>query len=71
MWLLILSALLSQNNVIELYSLFKFLGIRPYNELDAFKKTFAQPIQSGRGAGRAMGKLQVYRLIVGFVDDSD
>ncbi|KAF7762156.1 hypothetical protein Agabi119p4_8749 [Agaricus bisporus var. burnettii] len=48
-----------QNNVIELYSLFKFLGIRPYNELDAFKRNFSQPIQNGKGAGRAMGKLQV------------
>jgi SNF2 family DNA or RNA helicase len=55
----------SQNNIIELYPLFKFLGIRPYHELEAFKRTFAQPIQSGKGAGRAMGKLQVRRVIVG------
>ncbi|KAF9453312.1 hypothetical protein P691DRAFT_658741 [Macrolepiota fuliginosa MF-IS2] len=48
-----------QNNVIELYSLLKFLHIRPWHQYDIFNRDLAQPIKSGRGAGTAMKRLQV------------
>lgn len=37
-----------QNKVEELYSLFKFLKIRPLNEWDTFKRQIANPIKSGQ-----------------------
>ncbi|KAJ3560995.1 hypothetical protein NP233_g10474 [Leucocoprinus birnbaumii] len=48
-----------QNNVEELYSLLKFLHIRPWNELDRFNRDLAQPIKKGVRAGPAMKRLQV------------
>ncbi|ELU39517.1 SNF2 family DNA-dependent ATPase [Rhizoctonia solani AG-1 IA] len=37
-----------QNSVEELYSLFKFLGVRPLNDWDEFRTTIAQPVKQGR-----------------------
>lgn len=48
-----------QNNVSELHSLFKFLRVKPYNDLARFNLDIGKPITSGRGAGRAMKRLQV------------
>ncbi|TFK29502.1 hypothetical protein FA15DRAFT_610100 [Coprinopsis marcescibilis] len=48
-----------QNNVVELYSLMKFLRIKPYSEWATFNEQVGQPITSGRGAGLAMKRLQV------------
>jgi SNF2 family DNA or RNA helicase len=39
---------LPQNKVEELYSLFKFLNIRPLNNWDTFKRQIAGPIKSGQ-----------------------
>jgi len=49
----------SQNNVDELFSLLKFLHIRPWNEYSKFNFNVAQPIKRGSGAGTAMKRLQV------------
>ena len=49
-----------QNNVTELYSLLKFLRIKPLSNWDTFNTQIAKPVTSGRGAGRAMKRLQVY-----------
>ncbi|KAF9541344.1 hypothetical protein CPC08DRAFT_650606, partial [Agrocybe pediades] len=48
-----------QNNVTELYSLIKFLRIKPLSNLEAFNEQIAKPVNSGRGASRAMKRLQV------------
>ncbi|KAF9011925.1 SNF2 family N-terminal domain-containing protein [Cyathus striatus] len=48
-----------QNNVTELYSLIKFLRIKPLSNWDTFNSQIAKPVNSGRGAGRAMSRLQV------------
>lgn len=48
-----------QNNVAELYSLIKFLRIKPYSDWTKFNEQIAKPISSGRGAGTAMKRLQV------------
>ncbi|KAF8960935.1 SNF2 family N-terminal domain-containing protein [Flammula alnicola] len=48
-----------QNNVTELYSLIKFLRIKPLSNWDTFNIQIAKPVNSGRGAGRAMKRLQV------------
>ena len=48
-----------QNNVTELFSLFKFLRIKPLSNWDTFNNQIAKPVNSGRGAGRAMKRLQV------------
>ncbi|KAF8635554.1 hypothetical protein AX15_000207 [Amanita polypyramis BW_CC] len=47
-----------QNNVQELYSLFKFLRIRPLNDWQSFDTQIGRPLKSGRGAGSAMKKLR-------------
>ncbi|EIN06926.1 hypothetical protein PUNSTDRAFT_90645 [Punctularia strigosozonata HHB-11173 SS5] len=47
-----------QNNVEELYSLFKFLGIRPLNDWDHFNTHINKPVKSGKSA-RAMKRLQI------------
>ncbi|CAE6346188.1 unnamed protein product [Rhizoctonia solani] len=47
-----------QNSVEELYSLFKFLGVRPLNDWDEFRTTIAQPVKQGRST-RAMKRLHV------------
>lgn len=49
-----------QNSVEELYSLIKFLGIRPLNDWDQFRTTIAQPVKQGRST-RAMKRLHVSR----------
>lgn len=48
-----------QNNVTELYSLIKFLRIKPLSNWDTFNQQIAKPVNSGRGASRAMKRLQV------------
>jgi len=48
-----------QNNVTELYSLLKFLRIKPLSDWDTFNKQIAKPVKNARGAGRAMKRLQV------------
>ncbi|KAF8872465.1 SNF2 family N-terminal domain-containing protein [Infundibulicybe gibba] len=48
-----------QNNVVELYSLIKFLRIKPLSNWDTFNNQIAKPVKSGRGASRAMKRLQV------------
>jgi SNF2 family DNA or RNA helicase len=51
-----------QNSVEELYSLFKFLGVRPLNDWDQFRTTIAQPVKQGRST-RAMKRLHVSILV--------
>jgi len=48
-----------QNSVTELYSLFKFLRVKPFNDWERFNASIAKPVTSGRGAGAAMKRLQV------------
>ncbi|TFK32090.1 SNF2 family N-terminal domain-containing protein [Crucibulum laeve] len=48
-----------QNNVTELYSLIKFLRIKPLSTWETFNEQIAKPVNSGRNAGRAMSRLQV------------
>ncbi|CAK5280366.1 unnamed protein product [Mycena citricolor] len=48
-----------QNSVDELFSLLKFLRIKPLNEWERFNLQIAKPVKSGKGAGRAMKRLQV------------
>lgn len=51
-----------QNNVTELYSLIKFLRIKPLSNWDTFNNQIAKPVNNGRGASRAMKCLQVCLL---------
>lgn len=48
-----------QNNLDELYSLIKFLRIKPFCELAKWKSDIIQPMKSGRG-GIAMKRLQYF-----------
>ncbi|KAK7038089.1 SNF2 family DNA-dependent ATPase [Favolaschia claudopus] len=48
-----------QNSVDELFSLLKFLRIKPLNDWERFNLQIAKPVKSGKGAGRAMKRLQV------------
>ncbi|KAJ7217076.1 SNF2 family N-terminal domain-containing protein [Mycena pura] len=48
-----------QNKVDELFSLLKFLRIKPLNEWERFNAQIAKPVKSGKGATRAMKRLQV------------
>ncbi|KAJ6502104.1 SNF2 family DNA-dependent ATPase [Mycena sanguinolenta] len=48
-----------QNSVDELFSLLKFLRIKPLNDWERFNSQIAKPVKNGRGAGRAMKRLQV------------
>jgi Superfamily II DNA/RNA helicases, SNF2 family len=48
-----------QNNVTELFSLIKFLRIKPLSNWEEFNEKIAKPVKSGRGANRAMKRLQV------------
>ncbi|KAF7295554.1 hypothetical protein MIND_01095400 [Mycena indigotica] len=48
-----------QNNVDELFSLLKFLRIKPLNNWEVFNMQIAKPVKNGRGAGRAMKRLHV------------
>jgi SNF2 family DNA or RNA helicase len=43
----------------EIYSLIKFLRIKPLNDWLKFNEQIAKPLKNGRGAGRAMSRLQV------------
>ncbi|CCM05412.1 uncharacterized protein FIBRA_07629 [Fibroporia radiculosa] len=47
-----------QNSVEELYSLFKFLRVRPLNDWPTFREQIAQPVKAGKTT-RAMKRLQV------------
>ncbi|KAH7929303.1 hypothetical protein BV22DRAFT_1110033 [Leucogyrophana mollusca] len=47
-----------QNTVDELYSLIKFLRIRPLNDWQTFNEQISKPVKSGRSV-RAMKRLQV------------
>ncbi|KAL1923656.1 uncharacterized protein VTP21DRAFT_8636 [Calcarisporiella thermophila] len=47
-----------QNNVDELYSLFKFLRVKPYDDYPTFKHQIVSPLQQGR-AKTALQRLQV------------
>ena len=48
------------NNVGELYSLIRFLRIKPYNSVERFNRDFTNPLKRGgdAGKGRAMQQLQ-------------
>ncbi|KAG7095691.1 hypothetical protein E1B28_006405 [Marasmius oreades] len=48
-----------QNDVAELFSLLKFLRIKPFNDWERFNTQIAKPVKSGRGANTAMKRLQV------------
>ena len=48
-----------QNNLDELQSLIRFLRIKPYNEMAAWKEQIILPMKNGRG-GLAMKRLQVF-----------
>ncbi|KAJ6525458.1 SNF2 family DNA-dependent ATPase [Mycena vulgaris] len=48
-----------QNSVDELFSLLKFLRVKPLNDWERFNTQIAKPVKSGKGAGRAMKRLQV------------
>ncbi|KAJ7256478.1 SNF2 family N-terminal domain-containing protein [Mycena haematopus] len=48
-----------QNTVDELFSLLQFLRIKPLNDWERFNTQIAKPVKNGRGAGRAMKRLQV------------
>ncbi|KAJ3774605.1 SNF2 family DNA-dependent ATPase [Lentinula raphanica] len=48
-----------QNDVTELYSLLKFLRIKPFSSWEKFNEQIAKPVKNGRGANRAMKRLQV------------
>ena len=47
-----------QNNVEELYSLIKFLRLRPLNEWETFNEQIAKPVKGGRPT-RALKRLHV------------
>lgn len=49
-----------QNEVTELYSLIKFLRIKPFSSWEKFNADIAKPVKSGKGANRAMKRLQVF-----------
>jgi SNF2 family DNA or RNA helicase len=53
------SSAFRQNNIEELYSLIKFLRVKPLNDFTKFKDQIAKPLKNGRGASRAMRRLQV------------
>lgn len=48
-----------QNNLDELQSLIKFLRIKPFNDLAAWKDQISRPLANGRG-GLAIERLQVF-----------
>ncbi|KAK0498852.1 SNF2 family DNA-dependent ATPase [Armillaria luteobubalina] len=48
-----------QNDVAELFSLIKFLRIKPFSVWETFNEQIAKPVKNGRGAQHAMKKLQV------------
>lgn len=48
-----------QNNLDELQSLIKFLRVKPYDDLAAWRDQISRPLNNGRG-GLAIQRLQVY-----------
>ncbi|KAJ5549987.1 hypothetical protein N7535_002071 [Penicillium sp. DV-2018c] len=48
-----------QNNLDELQSLIKFLRVKPYDDLAAWREQISRPLNNGRGA-LAIQRLQVY-----------
>ncbi|KAI5118940.1 hypothetical protein M0805_006286 [Coniferiporia weirii] len=52
-----------QNNVEELYSLLKFLRIRPLNDWEIFNNQINKPVKSGKSV-RAMKRLQVVLKVI-------
>ncbi|KAK7460971.1 hypothetical protein VKT23_008899 [Stygiomarasmius scandens] len=48
-----------QNDVTEIFTLLKFLRIKPFNNFERFNADIAKPIKNGNGANRAMKRLQV------------
>ncbi|TFK75607.1 hypothetical protein BDN72DRAFT_831922 [Pluteus cervinus] len=48
-----------QNNVTEIFSLLKFLRVKPLNHITVFNEQVGKPVKSGKGAVRAMKRLQV------------
>ncbi|KAJ5899361.1 hypothetical protein N7495_004105 [Penicillium taxi] len=48
-----------QNNLDELQSLIKFLRIKPYDDLAAWREQISKPIANGKG-GLAIQRLQIY-----------
>lgn len=48
-----------QNNLDELQSLIRFLRIKPYDELAAWRDQISRPLNNGRG-GLAIQRLQIY-----------
>ncbi|KAJ8091867.1 hypothetical protein PM082_021103 [Marasmius tenuissimus] len=61
-----LSATPLQNTVMDLYSLFRFLNVKPYNDVNWFKENIDGPIRRKNGTGligfehgKAMKKLQL------------
>ena len=46
------------NNVGELYSLIRFLRIKPYNSVEKFNHDFTNPLKKGDSTGKAMQMLQ-------------
>ncbi|KAK2460825.1 hypothetical protein APHAL10511_007295 [Amanita phalloides] len=48
-----------QNNVQELFSLFKFLRVQPFNDWQTFNTQIAKPLKARGNVGRAMKRLQV------------
>ncbi|KAH8829101.1 SNF2 family DNA-dependent ATPase [Flagelloscypha sp. PMI_526] len=47
-----------QNDILELYSLLKFLRVKVLSDFHVFNEQIAKPIKNGRGATRAMKRLQ-------------
>lgn len=54
-----LTCIFRQNDATEMFSLFKFLHVKPYNDWERFNSEIAKPLKSGQGVNRAMKRLQV------------
>ena len=54
---------LRQNNVEELYSLLKFLRVKPLNDWQTFNEQINKPVKSGRSV-RAMKRLHVCTFLL-------
>lgn len=56
-----------QNNVEELFSLLKFLQIRPLNDWETFNRQINKPVKSGRSQ-RAMKRLHVRVFLLSYLE---